>query len=70
MKEKNYHVKVRYVFEGTFEIEARSIAEAREIADKSCGMTAGDIQAVDSSVRDWEFPVHPDKTIKSISLNA
>jgi hypothetical protein len=66
--EKVYKVKVRYVFEGTFEIEARSKAEARDIAEKSCGMTCGDIQAVDVGVQDWEFPVHPDKTIKSVTL--
>lgn len=65
---KEYSVKVSFVFEGTFLIKASNKAEAREYAEKHCGMTIE--RGIHSSLPDedvnWDFPVHPAKNIKSV----
>jgi hypothetical protein len=64
---KNFKVKVRYTFEGWFEIEAESEQQAREIARRDCGFViGGNIHTSNSMhVKDWEFGVHPDTKILS-----
>ncbi|MDR2911834.1 MAG: hypothetical protein LBV38_00820 [Alistipes sp.] len=64
---ENYKVKVRYTFEGWFEIEAGSEQQAREIALRDCGFViGGNIHTSNSMhVKNWEFGVHPETKILS-----
>lgn len=65
-KKKVYTVPVKFVFEGQFFIKADSKEQAKEYADKHCGLViGGDIHSSlpDEDV-DWDFPVHPQKVIK------
>ena len=60
---KQYAVKTRFVFEGCFLINAKNKMQAREYAEKHCGLVLGrDIHSSlpDDDV-DWDFPVHPEK---------
>lgn len=65
---KDYAVRVSFYFEGTFTITAENKEQAREYAEKHCGMTEG--RGIHSSLPsesvDWDFPVHPVKKIASI----
>jgi hypothetical protein len=60
-----YAIKTRFVFEGTFYVEAENKTRAKEDVEKHCGLVLGG--AIHSSLSDekvdWEFPVHPDKVI-------
>jgi len=63
-----YKVPTRFVFKGTFTIEAESPEQAKEFVEKHCGMTLG--SGIHSSLSeeqcDWDFDVHHDtKTGKS-----
>lgn len=63
-----FNVKVSFTFEGIFKIQANDKIQAREYAEKHCGMTES--RGIHSSLPDdsvdWEFPVHPVKKIISI----
>jgi muramoyltetrapeptide carboxypeptidase LdcA involved in peptidoglycan recycling len=61
----DYRVKVRYTFEGWFEIAAESEQRACEIAERDCGLViGGNIHTNnESQVVDWEFETHPEKKI-------
>ena len=65
-----YQVKTRFVFEGRFFIEAKDKAQAREYAEKHCGLVLG--RGIHSTLPgetvDWEFPVHPDKSTGKVTL--
>lgn len=61
-----YTVPMKFVFEGKFFIKAASKEQAREYAEKHCGLViSGDIHSTlpDDCV-DWDFPVHPQKVVK------
>ena len=62
-----FEVPVRYVFSGVFYISADSQAQAEEFAIQHCGMTSSG--AIHSSLPDedvdWDFPVHPERTINT-----
>ena len=63
--EKEFEVDVSFTFKGKFFIKAESQEQADEYAEKHCGLVlGGDIH---SSLPDedinWDFPVHPEKTI-------
>ncbi len=62
-----YQLSVDFIFSGKFIIKAESREQAWEWVAKYCGMVIGSIQSTlpDESV-DWEFPMHPEKKIKSI----
>jgi hypothetical protein len=63
-----YEVKTRFIFEGTFSVEAENRAQAWEYVEENCGLVlGGNIHSTlpDEEV-DWEFPVHPDKAIGRI----
>lgn len=66
---RTYIVPVKFVFEGTFEIKASSAAEARELIENDCGLVlGGDIHTtLDDDDVDWEFDVHPSKSIGRIT---
>jgi hypothetical protein len=61
----NYRVKVRYTFEGWYEITAEDERRAREIAERDCGFViGGNIHTSNGMhVKDWEFCVHPEKKV-------
>ena len=68
---RQYAVKTRFCFTGTFLISARNKDEAREYVEKHCGLVLG--RGIHSTLADedadWDFPVHPDMTIGRICLN-
>ena len=69
MKSKIYKVKVKYIFEGEFFVEADSKMEAKDIVSKDCGLViGGDIHTSSPAVKDWEFSIHPDSHITSINV--
>jgi hypothetical protein len=65
---RNYAVKTRFVFTGTFFVRAESKAEAAEYVEKHCGLVIGG--SVHSSLpredADWDFPAHPEKAVLGI----
>ena len=69
---KQYKVKTRYTFYGSFFINARDEAEARKYVEENCGVTLGrDIHSSlpSHNMIDWEFPIHPEvKTRKPILI--
>ncbi|GHV89484.1 hypothetical protein AGMMS50267_18440 [Spirochaetia bacterium] len=67
---KKYRVVTRFSFTGTFFVNAKNRQAAKEYVEKHCGLViGGNIHSTlsDEDV-DWEFPVHPDKTIGRISV--
>ena len=68
---RQYAVKTRFSFTGTFFIKARNKNEAKEFAEKHCGLVLGrhiHTTLPDEDV-DWDFPIHPDKTVCQVNLN-
>lgn len=63
-KRKDYIVKTKFVFEGSFKVYATSKDEALQIVRENCGMTCGNIQATVPNVLDWSFSMHPTKIAK------
>jgi hypothetical protein len=65
-----YAVKTRFSFIGTFYISADSREEAREFVESHCGLILGGNihSSLPYEAVDWDFPVHPDKTINRINL--
>lgn len=63
-KRKDYIVKTKFVFEGSFKVYATSKDEALKIVRENCGMTCGNIQATVPNVLDWNFNMHPTKITK------
>lgn len=66
---KTYNVETAFTFTGTFEVKAKSKAEAIEMVEKHCGLVIGGnihTSLPDEVVKDWNFPVHPDKKVISI----
>jgi hypothetical protein len=60
-----YAVKTRFVFDGTFYVEAENKAQAKEDEEQHCGLILGG--NIHSSLPyedvDWHFPIHPEKVI-------
>ena len=63
-KRKDYIIKTKFVFEGTFKVYATSKDEALKIVREDCGMTCGKIQATVPNVLDWDFDMTPTKIAK------
>ena len=59
-----YEVPTKFVFSGTFTIEACNAAQAKEFVRKHCGMV-GYGSSIHSTLPDddvdWKFDVHPEK---------
>jgi hypothetical protein len=58
-----YEVPTKFVFSGTFTIEADSPAQAKEFVQKHCGLVIGGnihTTLADDDC-DWDFPIHPNK---------
>ena len=64
---KKIEVKVRYLFEGTYNVAADDSNEARTMVTRDCGLVlGGNIHTtLDDDEVDWEFDVHPDMQILS-----
>jgi hypothetical protein len=65
---REFVVRTRFVFKGAFFVKARNKDEAKELVEKHCGMTLR--RSIHTSLPcedvDWDFPVHPDKSIGRI----
>ena len=62
-----YKVKIQYVFECTYEIEANNIIEAKTCGLKHCGAVSPNYQSTITS--EWEGDVHPSvQRVKSAKL--
>jgi hypothetical protein len=63
---KVHEVPVRFSFDGVFKVKAKTKALAEEYVRLHCGMVMGE-RGVHSSLPeediDWDFPIHPEKTI-------
>jgi len=69
MAKKPYKVKVRFIFEGDFNINADNKEQAVEYVGKHCGLViGGDIHTSlpDEVIPTWDFEVHPTKQIISV----
>ena len=66
---KNYTVKTKFVFTGVFEVRTENMQEVRRIVEKDCGVVLGGKihTTAGKSVVDWEFPVHPETLITSVT---
>lgn len=63
---KEYSVKAKFVFEGTFTVKAHDKVQAREYVEKHCGLVlGGDIHTtLPDEIIDWNFSVHPQKIVR------
>lgn len=65
-----YDVKVRYAFDGTYTVVAEDRDEARNMVSEDCGLVlGGNIHTTrdDDEVLDWNFGIHPDMQVLSIT---
>jgi hypothetical protein len=65
---KQYEVKVRFIFEGVFKVNADSREEALRNIENDCGLVMGGsihTNLNDEDV-DWEFNTHPEKKILNV----
>jgi len=57
-----YEVKTKFVFNGTFTVEAESAAKAKELVQENCGLVLG--RNIHTSLYeedcDWDFDMHAD----------
>jgi len=69
---EQYKIATRFVFDGDFTVKAETVSEARQKVCDSCGLVLGG--GIHTTLPDeeinWEFPVHPIMTIRSIKNNA
>jgi hypothetical protein len=66
---KQYAVKTKFTFVGTFTVNAESKEEAKNDVEHHCGLVmGGNIHSSLSKeeIPDWEFDVHPDKVVLSV----
>jgi hypothetical protein len=66
---KQYAVKTRFAFDGTFIINAESKDEAKRAVEHHCGLVMGGCihtSLSNEEAPDWKFPVHPDKKVLSV----
>ena len=69
MKKKVYRIRMRYIFEGVFEVVAESKEDARQKVLQNCGLIMGG--SIHSTLPDDEvnraFDRHPNKRISRIT---
>lgn len=70
---KKYTAQVEFTFKGTLKVEANNREEAAQLFKEGFGMTLSggvDTNLPSFHMPDWEFDMHPDKTVLSkIKLN-
>ena len=60
-------VETRFIFEGTFEVEAESKEQAEQVVLCDTGLAMGQgIHSVGNNVRDWNFSIHPEKYVDRV----
>ena len=64
-----YDVRVRYAFEGTYTVVAEDHEEAVQMVSEECGLVlGGNIHTIlDDEDVDWNFGVHPDMQLLSVT---
>lgn len=64
-----YDVRVRYAFEGTYTVAADDRGEAKRMVTQDCGLAmGGNIHTtLDDDEVDWDFGIHPDMQILSMT---
>jgi len=62
---KTYKARVKFTFEGTVTVNAETKEEAHDYLTHHFGMIIGNLATSlsDDEIPDWEFPVHPEKSI-------
>ena len=65
---KKYEIKTRFIFEGTFRVNAENIEDARKYIDQQCGLVMGGgiHTTLDDEDIDWDFDPHSQKKIIKI----
>jgi hypothetical protein len=67
---KQFAVKTRFTFTGTFFVAADNRAQAAEYVEKHCGLALGG--TIHSSLPceevDWEFAVHPRTSVGKVTV--
>ncbi|MDR0475221.1 MAG: hypothetical protein LBH43_16300 [Treponema sp.] len=68
---RKYAVRTHFVFSGTFFIKAGNKGEAEEQVKNHCGLVLGGgiHSTLPDDMADWDFPVHPIKTISRARVN-
>jgi hypothetical protein len=63
-----YAVKTRFVFGGTFYVEAETKDQAEEYVEKCCGLILGGNihSSLSAEVVDWYFPIQPERIIGEV----
>jgi hypothetical protein len=57
---------VTFKFKGTVEVKADTAKEAKEIADSDFGLVIGSApHSSNMDVLDWDFDMHPEKSISN-----
>lgn len=59
---KTFKLKVCYTFEGTVDVQADNLEQAKDKVGMNCGITAGNFHTSDDDVVDWEIFTHPTNT--------
>ncbi|WP_040560062.1 hypothetical protein [Prevotella histicola] len=69
MNKKVYRVRTQYIFDGVFDVVAKSREEARQKVIQNCGLVMG--RNIHSTLSDdeinWAFDRHPNKRISRIT---
>jgi len=68
---KQFAVKTQFTFEGCFFIKAKNKIQAKEYAEKHCGLvlSRGIHSTLPDDIVDWDFPVHPEKVTGKVILS-
>jgi hypothetical protein len=63
MIKKIYRVKVKYTFDGFYEVLADSKVQAKKIVSNNTSLVMGSSITVNSnaeSIKEFDFPIHPE----------
>lgn len=65
---KKYEVRVKFVFEGVFRVNAENREAARENIEQHCGLVMGGgiHTTLNDEDIDWNFNTHPKKKIRAV----
>jgi hypothetical protein len=59
---KTFKLKVVYTFEGTVDVQADNLEQAKDKVGMCSGLTAGNFHTSDDNIVDWEIMTHPVNT--------
>jgi hypothetical protein len=68
---KKYEVKVQFIFNGIFRVNAENREQARGNISRQCGLVMGENihTTLNEEDIDWDFNIHPEKKISGIKQN-